>query len=692
MQQKGRPPNLGCSSRLDSGNREGRAYILDPRLWQACAGGLVKLPSAGSRVVYWPQGHAESCLRDTACFPAGLRSATACTIFHVEHLADEETDEVFAKFVLRPEEDQEGCLHPPAERELVAPVVEHELNNTGHSRPLCFAKTLTQSDANNGGGFSVPRYCAETIFPPLDYAVEPPSQSLVARDVHGELWKFRHIYRGTPRRHLLTTGWSTFVNAKRLAPGDAVVFLRSASGELCVGVRRSLRRNLGSFAVFSEGFHTTGSRSSPHPSDTGEQAGAVSGGRAYEKGRERARRGGLLPSLPVSKSRVTPDAVVEAAQKATAGVEFEVLFFPRTACANYVVDASQVVQNYNMTVVVMQALARSWRAGLRCRMAVETDDATRTGWLCGTIAGLHPSDPHLWPQSLWRSLQIQWDEPDHATAPTAVSPWEVELLRSPAGPQVDSRMRKRLHADLSVGEESPLGQARVHSSSSPRVTTEVEVKQGTPGRVRGGEMLAAADGGRGAHAQAAEYAARQASPSIVLFGQAVSPAGHEHLPAGPALPAVPRGGLQHHLPPPAAARSCSIPSVRRGAAGAADPTTGCDREPEGLQSWNANARDHREGEASGTLCNVFRESSAVGRTLDLRHSVGHGDLLQQLAEMFGMGTEHLERRLVYYDPHAGWLLASSTPWPHFVANAKRAMILTHPPPGPDQPPPTTNTI
>lgn len=63
-------------------------------------------------------------------------------------------------------------------------------------KPASFAKTLTQSDANNGGGFSVPRYCAETIFPRLDYTADPPVQTVIAKDVHGEVWKFRHIYRG----------------------------------------------------------------------------------------------------------------------------------------------------------------------------------------------------------------------------------------------------------------------------------------------------------------------------------------------------------------------------------------------------------------------------------------------------------------------------------------------------------------
>lgn len=33
-------------------------------------------------------------------------------------------------------------------------------------------------------------------------------------------------YVGQPRRHLLTTGWSTFVTSKRLVAGDSFVFLR----------------------------------------------------------------------------------------------------------------------------------------------------------------------------------------------------------------------------------------------------------------------------------------------------------------------------------------------------------------------------------------------------------------------------------------------------------------------------------
>ncbi|ESQ30869.1 hypothetical protein EUTSA_v10012074mg, partial [Eutrema salsugineum] len=102
--------------------------------------------------------------------------------------------------------------------------------------PHMFCKTLTASDTSTHRGFSVPRRAAEDCFAPLLYL-----DHLIAKDLHGVEWKFRHIYRGQPRRHLLTTGWSIFVSQKNLVSGDAVLFLRDEDGELRLGIRRSAR-------------------------------------------------------------------------------------------------------------------------------------------------------------------------------------------------------------------------------------------------------------------------------------------------------------------------------------------------------------------------------------------------------------------------------------------------------------------
>ncbi|CAM8930230.1 unnamed protein product [Rhodiola kirilowii] len=65
----------------------------------------------------------------------------------------------------------------------------------------------------------------EKVFPPLDFSLQPPVQELIAKDLHDVEWKFRHIFRGQPKRHLLTTGWSVFVSCKKTCCRDAVLFI-----------------------------------------------------------------------------------------------------------------------------------------------------------------------------------------------------------------------------------------------------------------------------------------------------------------------------------------------------------------------------------------------------------------------------------------------------------------------------------
>ncbi|KAM0826961.1 hypothetical protein ACQ4PT_068507 [Festuca glaucescens] len=116
-----------------------------------------------------------------------------------------------------------------------------------------FCKTLTASDTSMHGGFSVLCRHADECLPPLS----PPTQELVPKDLHGMDWRFCHIFRGQPRRHLLQSGWSVFVSSKRLVAGDAFIFLRGESGELRVGVRRAMRQmsNVPSSVISSHSMH-----------------------------------------------------------------------------------------------------------------------------------------------------------------------------------------------------------------------------------------------------------------------------------------------------------------------------------------------------------------------------------------------------------------------------------------------------
>ncbi|CAA0825313.1 Auxin response factor 16 [Striga hermonthica] len=285
---------------------------------------MARIPSPNSKVYYFPQGHAEHSneIIDFSKYPS-IPPLVPCQVLSVKYSADPDTDEVYAKIRLVPAGgtnmneldfvDEENGFFSEANES-----IEKEKPNT-------FAKTLTQSDANNGGGFSVPRYCAETIFPELDYSSEPPVQMILARDFQGQIWKFRHIYRGTPRRHLLTTGWGVFVNSKRLVAGDSVVFVREEKGEIRVGIRRA-KSGIGCGPVCFRGFS--------------------------------------------SNSNGGGDCLGSVIEKVRGGRAFEVVYYPRSGAPEFVVRAS----------VVWSAMRVGWFPGIRFKMAFETEDSSRISW------------------------------------------------------------------------------------------------------------------------------------------------------------------------------------------------------------------------------------------------------------------------------------------------------------------------
>lgn len=348
---------------------------LDPQLWHACAGGMVQMPPVNSRVFYFPQGHAEHAQANLN-FSTSLRipPLILCRVASVKFLADPETDEVFTKIRLIPVRNSE----PDYDDDRVLDGNESE----NSEKPASFAKTLTQSDANNGGGFSVPRYCAETIFPRLDYSAEPPVQTVFAKDVHGETWKFRHIYRGTPRRHLLTTGWSAFVNQKKLVAGDSIVFLRAENGDLCVGIRRAKR----GFGGRSESAWTGGAGNCVGPC----------GGFSYFLREENKVLGNGYGNSGPGRGRVRPESVMEAVTLAASGQAFEVVYYPRASTPEFCIKAASV----------RAAMRTQWCAGMRFKMPFETEDSSRISWFMGTIASVQVIDPMRWPNSPWRLLQV----------------------------------------------------------------------------------------------------------------------------------------------------------------------------------------------------------------------------------------------------------------------------------------------
>ncbi|KAK7277325.1 hypothetical protein RIF29_18476 [Crotalaria pallida] len=370
---------------------------LDSQLWHACAGAMVQMPLLNSKVFYFPQGHAEHAHGKVDFGNTPIPSLIPCRVNAIKYMAEPETDEVYVKLRLTPLRENEFDSEDDCFIGIRGVVVESQ------EKPSSFAKTLTQSDANNGGGFSVPRYCAETIFPRLDYSAEPPVQTIIAKDVHGQYWKFRHIYRGTPRRHLLTTGWSNFVSQKKLVAGDSIVLLRAENGELRVGIRRS-KKGIGGGSLFSSSSGWNQIAAAP----------LLFGGRNEIENSVLARRKCGEELI----GKVAAESVVEAATCAVNGRPFEVVYYPRASTPEYCVKAS----------AVRAAMQIQWCSGMRFKMPFETEDSSRISWFMGTISSVQVADPIRWPNSPWRLLQVVWDEPDLLQNVKCVNPWLVELV------------------------------------------------------------------------------------------------------------------------------------------------------------------------------------------------------------------------------------------------------------------------
>ncbi|KAK6142374.1 hypothetical protein DH2020_022722 [Rehmannia glutinosa] len=409
---------------------EGETKCLNSELWHACAGPLVALPQMGSRVVYFPQGHKRAvnhmlalklfCFTKLRKFGAildvtastnkeadstipnypGLQPQLICQLHHVTMHADIETDEVYAQMTLQPlnaQEQKDLCLLPS------------ELGTASKQPTNYFCKTLTASDTSTHGGFSVPRRAAEKVFPPLV---------------------------GQPKRHLLTTGWSVFVSAKRLAAGDAVIFIWNENNQLFLGIRRANRPQT------------------------------------------------FMPSSVLSSDSMHIGLLAAAAHAAATNSRFTVFYNPRASPTEFVIPLAKYAKAAYHTRVSV---------GMRFRMLFETEESSVRSdmgysfkiqalsslklliseeeynmlwtWYMGTITGISDLDPvrwriHIGAQNsgdilgrvcctavLCFSLAmylVGWDESTAGERQPRVSLWEIEpLMTFPMYPSPFSLRLKR---------------------------------------------------------------------------------------------------------------------------------------------------------------------------------------------------------------------------------------------------------
>ncbi|XP_010538837.1 PREDICTED: auxin response factor 9-like [Tarenaya hassleriana] len=342
------------ANRGDDGGGGGYLY---EELWKLCAGPLVDIPRRNEKVYYFPQGHMEQLEASTnedlnKMEPLfNLPSKILCRVMNVILQAEKETDEVYAQITLIPigtQVDDEHTCPPEPQKATV------------HS----FSKVLTASDTSTHGGFSVLRKHATECLPPLDMTQPIPTQELVASDLLGNEWKFKHIFRGQPRRHLLTTGWSTFVSLKRLVAGDTFVFLRGENGELRVGIRHAARQQIS------------------------------------------------MPSSVISGQSLHLGVLATARHAIHTQTRFTVYYKPRT---------SQFIISLNK---YLEAMNNKFSVGMRFKMRFEGEDSPERRF-SGTVVGVKDCSSH-WKDSEWRCLRVQWDEPTSIQRHDNVSPWEIE--------------------------------------------------------------------------------------------------------------------------------------------------------------------------------------------------------------------------------------------------------------------------
>ncbi|KAI4374139.1 hypothetical protein MLD38_012168 [Melastoma candidum] len=271
--------------------------------------------------------------------------------------ADVGTDDVYAQVSLLLEIESEQKWHAG---KVEADSEDDDIDMEPKSNaPHMFCKMLTASDTSTHGGFSVPRRAAEDCFPPLR-----PSDELIAKDLHGLKWRFRHIYRGQPRRHLLTTGWSAFVNKKKLVSGDAILFLRASSGELRIGVRRA----------------------------------------ALVKGT------GVFSSASIQC--LNQKALLDLPKAITMGSVFDVYYDPRANSSEFVISSRKFFKSLDYMLT----------PGMRFKMRAEAEEMAERR---RSDLITHDTDPVRWRESRWRCLSVRWDDMESGRC-NRISPGEIE--------------------------------------------------------------------------------------------------------------------------------------------------------------------------------------------------------------------------------------------------------------------------
>ncbi|KAH0922320.1 hypothetical protein HID58_022338 [Brassica napus] len=321
-------------------------YLYD-QLWKLCAGPLFDPPKIGEELV--ASINDELCqLKPVFNIPSKIR----CNVFSIKLKVETTTDEIYAEISLLPD---------TSEVEIPTSKCENNIQNI-----KCFTKVLSASDTSKKGGFVLNKRHAIECLPPLDMSHLTPSQEINATDIHGHEWKFKHALKGTPKRHLFTSGWNEFAKAKKLVVGDSFIFLRREWGI------------------------TSWNKKAAHHQQEN------------------------IPSSIISKESMHHGVVATALNAIKNKCMFVVFYKPRSS--QFVVNIDKFRDGVN----------KKFSIGSRFLMKFEGKDFNEIRYY-GTILKVRDFSTH-WKDSEWRCLEVQWDEAATIPRPDKVSPWEIEPL------------------------------------------------------------------------------------------------------------------------------------------------------------------------------------------------------------------------------------------------------------------------
>ncbi|CAF2042225.1 BnaAnng13910D [Brassica napus] len=150
---------------------------LNGQLLKLCAGPLFDTPKVGEKLV--------TSINDELCQLKpifDISSKICCTVFSINLKVENNTNDIYAEVALLPD---------TSDVEIPIPKNKNNIQNINY-----FTKVLSASDTCKTGGFVLYKRHAMECLPLLDMSQLTPSQEIIAKDIHGHKWSFKHTLRG----------------------------------------------------------------------------------------------------------------------------------------------------------------------------------------------------------------------------------------------------------------------------------------------------------------------------------------------------------------------------------------------------------------------------------------------------------------------------------------------------------------